>query len=270
MLSVAAAEVTGEFRDFWRGGAFAAGLFIAAAGSLYVYRRFGYVYSAIAAVLCVTYIPLELGHGLETQRGLAALSLAVMFAIARSKRLKTADDYQADEYSAIQAATWTVLYAVVNLQFREPLFIVSASDRGWFYWLTYALIWLLPIVGLRLALRDKDRALMDVSLGMLLATLVTNKPYLGFARQAWDPILFGILLAGSAVVIRRWLAAGAERSRFGFTPDRLVLKDRDLMTLIGTASAAMHSSPHQPASPAPKGPDFGGGRSGGAGASGSF
>ncbi len=53
--------------------------------------------------------------------------------------------------------------------------------EGWFYWFTYVMTWVLPLVGLGLGIREKDRALLDVSLVMALATLVTNKAVPGLA-----------------------------------------------------------------------------------------
>ena len=50
---------------------------------------------------------------------------------------------------------------------------------------------LLPAIGLFVAIREKNRPLLDVNIVLVLATLATNKPYLGTARQTWDPILLG-------------------------------------------------------------------------------
>ena len=44
-------------------------------------------------------------------------------------------------------------------------------------------MWILPIAGLGMGLRDRDRDLIDVSLVLMLVTLITNKPYLGWARS---------------------------------------------------------------------------------------
>jgi hypothetical protein len=110
---------------------------------------------------------------------------------------------------------------------------------------------------------------MQVNAGLLLVTLITNKPYLKLIRKPWDPIVFGILLIGTAIVIKRWLASGANGQRYGYTPDRILAGDRRLLNLVATMSAAMQPISTSPAQPEAK-PDFGGGRSGGAGASGSF
>src|ERR1700680_210400 len=76
------------------------------------------------------------------------------------------------------------------------------------YWGTYAAVWLLPAVGLYLAVRRKHRELIWASVIMALATLVTNKTYLGWARHTWDPIYLGVLLTGTALAIRHWLSRG--------------------------------------------------------------
>src|SRR5262249_45629709 len=142
------------------------------------------------------------------------------------------------------------------------------------YWSTYALTWILPIIGFWLALPTKDRPLMNVSVVSGLITLVTNKSYLHLMRQPWDPILFGALLIGSAFLTKRWLAKGTDGQRRGFTTVRLLASDRQAMTFLSTASAALQSpgpNPSAPSGPARTAePNFGGGRSGGAGASGSF
>jgi hypothetical protein len=112
--------------------------------------------------------------------------------------------------------------------------------------------------------------LLDASILMLLGTLISNKAYLGSARYPWDPIVFGLLLMGAAIAIKRWLASGANGDRDGFTAARLLASDQ---ARVGTFSIASLAHPAaagpQPAS-APADPIGGGGRSGGAGASGKF
>jgi len=80
-------------------------------------------------------------------------------------------------------------------------------------------------------------------------------------------MLLGVLLMGLALVVRRWLLSGPGGERNGFTPLRVLSKDRAAVAMLGMASAAF-----KPAAPAPSAPppEFGGGRSGGGGASGSF
>ena len=243
---------------------FALAFMIGAIGSLVLYGRFGFVYAGIAAIACTAMIPFPLLHSPMTQRGFAAAILAGIFLIVRRYRLIHGDEFPGDDYAVFQSAAWAGLYVTVNLEIT-----FSGIPTGRFYWATYALIWILPIAGLRMGIRNKDRLLMDVSAAMALATLTTNNAYLGLQHQSWDPILLGLLLMGTAIVIRRWLASGPNGQRYGFTPARTLSKHARLMTVVSTVSAAFQPQPSSP-EPAAAKPRFEGGRSGGAGASGEF
>ena len=98
-----------------------------------------------------------------------------------------------------------------------------------FYWTTWVLIWCLPPVVLARGIRQKDRFVIAVGAIVAILTLVTNKPYLGWQRHTWDPMLLGILLTGVAFFIRRWLARGPGGIRHGFTAERLSGKDKQWM-----------------------------------------
>jgi hypothetical protein len=243
---------------------FALGFAIAAIGGLVLYGRFGFVYAGIAAITCTAMIPFPLLHSPMTQRGIAAAILAGIFLIVRRYRLIHGDEFPGDDYAVFQSAAWAGFYIAVNLQMT-----FSGINTGRFYWMTYILIWLLPIAGLRMGIRNRDRLLMDISAAMALATLTTNKAYLGLEHRSWDPMLLGLLLMGTAIVIRRWLASGPNGERYGFTPVRTLSKHARLMTIVSTASAAFQPQPSSP-EPAAARPHFEGGRSGGAGASGEF
>src|SRR5438552_4423241 len=122
-----------------------------------------------------------------------------------------------------------------------------------------------------MTLRHRDRPLLDVSLAAVLITVLTNKVYLGLSQQPWDPIIFGVFVSTVAIMIRRWMSKFPDGERYGFTSMRLLTADRRLLTMVGTATAILQSGPGVAthASTRPK-PEFEGGRSGGAGASGSF
>ena len=77
-----------------------------------------------------------------------------------------------------------------------------------------------------LALRGRERPLLWASLAMALATLLSNKESRGSPRHAWDPILLGLLLMGIAIAVRRWLAAGDDGARRGYTASRLLASDK--------------------------------------------
>jgi hypothetical protein len=275
LLSFSAAALVAERQyGLFREASWIAGLLVGAAGGFGIYRRFGFVYAAIGSMAFAAAIPFQMDLSAATKHALAAAALAVVFLVARSKRLRYQDDYPGDEYGQLQAAALAGIYIVLNLQLKFDLFNrTSGIGTGAFYWFTYVMTWVLPIVGLRLGLREKDRALMDVSLVMALVTLVTNKPYLGWSRHTWDPILLGVFLMAIAIALRRWLSNGPGGERRGFTPVPLLGKDSGVLTVLRTASAAFQPDTLRPqgsrADPAQPS-DFGGGRSGGGGGGGTF
>ena len=244
-------------------------LFIAliagAAASFAVYWRFGYLYAAVAAMASLALSPFPFGLPLALERSLAALVLAACVVAARTMRRRHGDEYPGTDYAALQAIALFGVYAVLNLQ----LFSVPAAVPHAFYWITYVTIWIVPLATFILAVRGRDRLLLDAALVMGLATLVTNKSYLGLARETWDPILLGVLLIGAAIALRRWLAAGEGGMRRGVTAARILRSDDDAVALAGLASA-FQSAPAAAHHGAPPPDPFAGGRSGGGGASGTF
>ncbi len=140
-----------------------------------------------------------------------------------------------------------------------------------FYWTTWVLVWLLPPVVLVRGIRLKDRFVVAVGAIVAVLTFVTNKPYLGWPRHTWDPMLLGILLTGVALFVRRWLARGPGGIRGGFTATSRSGKDQQW---LNTSSAVLGLVTPQSITPRPQAPSaevhFGGGASGGGGAGGDF
>ena len=240
-----------------------AGLLTAAFGGLWIYGRFGFVYGAMGSAVCVAAIPFQLDLSYAATRSLAGCAFAVVCAVAHLMRRDAEREAGREEYSDLRAAAWAGLYLVLNLQLTldEP-----AVGRV-FYWLTYALTWALPVAGFWIAIRDKDRALLGVNLILAIITLITHKAYLHWPRHPWDPMIFGAMLAAIALGLRRWLAAGPEGARNGFTPQRLLEEDRAALRVLRAVSLGV-----QPVgAPSPASPEtFGGGRSGGGGAGASY
>lgn len=98
-----------------------------------------------------------------------------------------------------------------------------------------------------------------------LVTLATNRLYFGWPGHSWDAMVLGALLIGVALVLRRWLAAGPEEIRHGFTARRLSGKDKQWMEVATTVIGLTAETPQAPKASAQ--PQFGGGDSGGGGAS---
>jgi hypothetical protein len=247
--------------------------------SLWIWHRFGLPYALLAAMIFAVWIP---GHWTSSRPAqhviMAALYSVSLFLVATVRR-RYRFTYLNGRFSIAEALLWLGIYLAINLQ-------LSALDlaRHWwiglqpatefsrpFYWTTWVLTWCLPPAVLARGLRGKDRFVTAAGILTAILTLVTNKPYLGWPRHSWDPMLLGALLIGVALFLRRWLAQGTDGVRRGFTARRLSAKDTRWMnvgaTVIGLASPSPIAPSPQPGSPEVR---FGGGDSGGAGATSDF
>ena len=242
---------------------------VASAGiSFVLFRRFGFVYGAVIAMILVVAAAFIPGNSDLAHRVTAAVMLALFFALARSARERHGLDFPGDNYAIIEAAAWIGLYLVINLQISE--WLSSPDERDAFYWITYIFTWLMPAAGLWIAIHDRHRMLLDVNIVMAIVTLMTNKAYLGTPRQPYDPVAFGVLLIAVAIAVRRWLASGADGSRAGYIAERLLESEKERLGVVGTLSVMHQGSVAEPAT-APEPPAVGGGGlSGGAGASGKY
>ena len=244
------------------------GLATAVAMIIALYLHFGYVYAAVFALVVAAALPFQIGSSEALPRVAAVVVLACAATAARVARAEHGDEYPGDGLMVIEAAAWLGIYVLLNLVLSSGF---SRVDRGsTFHWITYAAIWVLPAIVLWLAIRGRERPLLWSGLAMALATLLSNKEYLGSARYEWDPLVFGLLLMAIAVGVRRWLASGEDGMRHGYTASRLVASDLDLTSHLAIVSAAHVDVPVTASAPAPDPSVGGGGRSGGGGAGGAF
>jgi hypothetical protein len=247
----------------------------AAFASFAAYWLFGFLYAACAAVGASAATAFYLGLPRFAAHMVSASILLGAFLTARMLRRRHGDDYPGDDYGVIEAVAWVGCYAVLNLRLSldvMPLFLGSRSDAPpAFYWATYAAIWLMPPIGLALALRDKHRPMIWGGLLVAIGTLLTNKAYLGWEPHTWDPILLGMLLGGSAIAIRRWLIAGAGANRFGFVAQPLVASvDKDGLGVLSSIAVAAQPIAARTRTETPAFEAGRGGRSGGAGGGADF
>ncbi|HEX8030520.1 MAG TPA: hypothetical protein VF491_18730 [Vicinamibacterales bacterium] len=248
--------------DFSTVTAFAA----ATVASYVLFLRFGFVYAGVAATLLAPMAVFDYAETDAVRRLIAAIVLLTIFFVARERRQDHDPDFPSDSYAAIEAVAWAALYLVTNL--KASAWLASVDDVPQFYWATYVLIWILPAAGLWFAIRDRHRLMLDVNIVLAIATMLSNKPYLGAEPKPWDPIVFGLMLIVVAIGLRRWLASGPNGSRAGWVPHRLLASEKAGLAMAGSAAALV---PGAPAAHPQEGPAIGGGgRSGGAGASGTY
>jgi hypothetical protein len=248
--------------------------------SLWIWRRFGLSYAFLAAMIFVLFLPGYWTSSREAQHLIVAVFYAIGLAGVAAVRSRHRFDYLEEAYSLVEAFLWFGIYLAINLQLSS----LSLSTQQWwggtraasefvrpFYWGTWVLIWCLPPIVLARGIRQKDRFVIAVGAIIAILTLVSNKPYLGWPRHTWDPMLLGILLTGVAIFLRRWLARGPGGIRHGFTAARLSGKDKQWINAGAIVLGPL--SPHSiTPSPQTSNPDFrfGGGQTGGGGAGGDF
>jgi membrane protein YdbS with pleckstrin-like domain len=247
--------------------------------SLWIWYRFNLWYAFPAAMIFVIFLPGYWTPSHSAQHVFIAVLYAVGLLCIAPIRSRHRFDYLEDAYSLSEAFLWLGIYLILNLQISEfnllslwgsPTRFISGS-AGPFYWTTWVLIWCLPPLMLARGIRLKDRFIIAVGAITAVLTLITNKPYLGWQRHTWDPMLLGIALAAVSLFLRRWLAQGPGGVRHGFTAARLSGKDKHAMSVGSTVLGLVTPQSITP-TPQPTNPDFhfGGGGSGGGGASGDF
>ena len=252
---------------------------IGAVSSLWIWYRFNLWYAFPAAMIFAVFLP---GYWTPSHTAqhvfIAVLYAAGLICIAPIRSRHRFDTLE-EAYSLSEAFLWLGLYLVFNLKLSDFNLLslwgsparFTPGPAGPFYWTTWVLIWCLPPLILARGVRQKDRLILAAGGIAAVLTLVTNKPYLGWQRHTWDPMLLGVALTGVALFLRRWLAQGPGGVRHGFTAARLSGKDKHVM---GVGSAVLGLVTPQSITPAAQPvhtePRFGGGESGGGGASGDF
>jgi hypothetical protein len=233
--------------------------------SLWIWHRFGLSYAFLAAMIFAVWLAADSTSSHPAQHVLVVVlyAVALIAIVAAPPR----------DHSIVEALLCVGIYLAINLQLSSVnLFRENTADfPATFYWTTWILTWLLPPAILLRGVRQKDRLVIAAGTVTAILTLITNKPYLGWPRHTWDPMLLGALLIATALLLRHWLAAGPAGIRHGFTAQRLSAKDKQWMSI---SSAALGFVTPQSVTPAPQpsapDPHFGGGDSGGAGASSDF
>jgi len=253
---------------------------VGAGFSLWLWYRFGLWYAFAAAMIFTVFLPAYWTPSQMVQRCCICVLYAAALAGIAAIRSRHRFDYLEQGYSLAEAFLWLGIYLMLNLKLSDPgvpfLWFSSthstAEFAAPFYWTTWVLVWCLPPLILTRGVRLKDRFVIAAGMITTILTLVTNKPYLGWQRHTWDPMLLGIMLVGVAVLLRRWLAQGQDGVRHGFTAANMSAKHKHAM---GVASSVFGLLTPREITPAPQSQTpkfesgFGGGSDGG-GSSGDF
>ena len=247
--------------------------------SLWVWHRFGLAYALPSAMIFAVWLTADWTSSQTAQHVIVAAFYAAGLITVAAIRPRHRFTYLNDHYSIAEALLWLGIYLAINLKLSSQHLLVEwwggfrpADEFSRpFYWATWVLIWCLPPIVLVRGVRLKHRFVIAAGVVAAFLTLVTNKPYLGWPRHTWDPMLLGALLISVVLFIRRWLAAGPDEIRHGFTARRLSGKDKRWMS-AGTAAFGLVSPNTITPSPQTGTPDvhFEGGHSGGGGASSDF
>ncbi len=249
-----------------------------AIASLWIWLRFGLPYAFLASMIFVVWLPGYWTSSIWAQHLMLATVYAAGLIILAVLRSRDRFAYLNQQYSMAEVLLWLGVYLAINLQLSavtaaEGLvgFRSTSEFPRLFYWATWVVIWGLPPAVLARGLRRKDRLVMAAGASLAVLTFVTNKPYPGWVRHSWDPMLLGAVLIGVALFIRRWLAAGPGGIRYGITAQRLSARDKRWMSAgMGAFGLVLPHSVGVNPEAGGAAVRFGGGDSGGGGASSDF
>ncbi|QXE91267.1 hypothetical protein [Geomonas subterranea] len=251
------------------------------AGAVMLTVRYGYALAAFGAMLALAGLPFHLADVLLWQSpGLSRLVLLLLLgaaAIWAQLRLTGRNSLPRGyvwSLESMRLAAWTGIYLDVNLFAHRLLW------REWLGWIPgeWQLPWsdplcalltaILPVAALAMGIGRRDRALLWFGVVSSILSIITLKYYIHFGHLAEELTAAGLLLAGLAFGLLRWLRAGSKRCRGAFTAEPLL--EPRLYGLDAEALAAIQ--PLTPAANVPQAKGFqpGGGTFGGGGASGSY
>jgi hypothetical protein len=130
---------------------------------------------------------------------------------------------------------------------------------------------LVPIGVLVAGIRSRRRLLLDAGIVLSVASLVTLRFYVHVAPLWLILLVSGAAAIGVALALRRWLDDARRKERHGFTAEPL-FEQQERQRALEIAAAAISLGPESRELPRekPAGFEGGGGRSGGAGATGSW
>lgn len=212
-----------------------------------IYSRAGYLYAAFISVIPLGVIPFQMSIPPVVERSLLLLILCGLFAFSLAADKPDIEDFRKDRSAMIQAGLLIAIYLTVNLEITGLAGVLSGAAHSahlnpklfppYLYWLSYVLTFLIPVASIILGIRIRRRLLLNTGLLMACATLATNKSYLGMTRYAWDPIILGTVMVALSLFITRWLNAGPDQRKYGFTATDILKPETSGINLADVAAA---------------------------------
>jgi hypothetical protein len=251
---------------------------IVLAGAILLTVRYGYAIAALGAMLALAGLPFHLADILHWQQPhlsrlvlVLLLGAAAIWAQWRLAGRKSLPRGYVWSLETVRLAAWAGIYLDVNLFAHRLLW------REWLGWtpgewqfpwsdpLCALLTVILPVAALATGIGRRDRAILWFGIVSAILSILTLKYYIHFGHLAEELTAAGLLVAGLAFGLLRWLRAGSQRCRGAFTAEPLL--EPRLYGLNAEALAAIQ--PLAPAARVPKAEGFhpGGGTFGGGGAS---
>ena len=254
---------------------------IALAGATVLAVRYGYALAAMGAVGALAGLPFHLVDALRWHEpGLTRVSLFLLLGavgIWAHRRLVSRETFPRGYVWCLETVR---LAALAGIYLDVNLFAHRLLWRDWLGWTpgARALPWtdpfcaaltaLLPVAALALAIGRRDRALLWFAVVSGILSVLTLKYYIHLGHLAEEVTAAGLVLAGLAFGLLRWLRTGADRRRGAFTSDPLL--EPRLYGLDAEALAAMQPLAPTPRTPVAEGFRPGGGGFGGGGATGVY
>lgn len=254
---------------------------IALAGATVLAVRYGYALAALGAVGALAGLPFHLLDALHWhQPGWARVALFLLLGAVGIWAHRQLVRREALPRSYVWCLETVRLAALAGIYLDVNLFAHRLLWKDWLGWtppagtvswsdpLCAMLTALLPATALILGIVRRDRALLWYAVFAGTASILTLKYFLHLGYLAEEVTAAGLILAGLAFVLLRWLRTGADRRRGAFTGESLL--EPRLYGLDAEALAAMQPLAPTPKTPAAEGFRLGGGGFGGGGASGGY
>jgi len=254
---------------------------IVMAGAAILAVRYGYALAALGAMFALAGRPFHLADVLHWHEPnlprillFLLLSAAGIWAHRRLARRESLPRGYVWCLETVRLAALAGIYLDVNLFAHRLLWkdwlgwTPAAESVSWSDPFCAVLTTLLPATALVLGIVRRDRALLWYAVFAGTASILTLKYFLHLGYLAEEVTAAGLVLAGLAFGLLRWLRTGSDRRRGAFTSDPLL--EPRLYGLDAEALAAMQPLAPTPRTPAAEGFRPGGGCFGGGGATGGY